>query len=341
MYRTAIIGCGRRAYGHANAYRLISNAMLVACTNKSDVVRRQKFAKTYNIVSYDDANKMIQQEKPDLIHLVTMPDQCLPLLQMVSDLGVPACLVEKPVACGVRDWQQLCELESGSKTKFGVGKQFRWHPRLLDCRKALQSGQLGQLKWLNFSARMNLSAQGTHMIDWAMSFNKDSPVVRVFGNVSGAKPLDSSYPSPACSLAEVVFANGVRGYWHTGTTAPLIMDDPTVYKHTHVTGYAELGRVCFEEFGHWLIQSPTGNQGGQISSEERNHYNDIAQASLTQAMLDWIDNDKQPIETNLKQSLHQWNTILGLYASAIRRQPVEIPFQPPTDLLARLRTELS
>ena len=140
---------------------------------------------------------------------------------------------------------------------------------------------------------------------------------------------------------EVVFANGVRGYWHTGTTAPLIMDDPTVYKHTHVTGYAELGRVCFEEFGHWLIQSPTGNRGGQISSEERNHYNDIAQASLSQAMLDWIDNDKPPIETNLKQSLHQWNTILGLYASAIRRQPVEIPFQPPTDLLARLRTELS
>ena len=76
-YRTAIIGCGRRAYGHANAYRLISNAKLVACSNKSDLSRRQKFANTYNTASYASAKRMIEEEKPDLVHLVTMPDQML------------------------------------------------------------------------------------------------------------------------------------------------------------------------------------------------------------------------------------------------------------------------
>ena len=102
-YRTAIIGCGRRAYGHANAYRLISNAKLVACSNKSDLSRRRKFANTYNTASYSSAKRMIEEEKPDLVHLVTMPDQSLNLLRMVSELGVPACLVEKPIADGVRD----------------------------------------------------------------------------------------------------------------------------------------------------------------------------------------------------------------------------------------------
>ena len=130
-YRTAIIGCGRRAYGHANAYQLISNAKLVACSNKSDLSRRRKFANTYNTASYSSAKRMIEEEKPDLVHLVTMPDQSLNLLRMVSELGVPACLVEKPIAYGVRDWQQLCELEERSTTKFGVSKQFPWHPRLL------------------------------------------------------------------------------------------------------------------------------------------------------------------------------------------------------------------
>ena len=43
---------------------------------------------------------------------------------------------------------------------------------------------LGEIRLLDFSCGMNLSAQGTHIIDWAMSLNEDSPIVRVFGTVS-------------------------------------------------------------------------------------------------------------------------------------------------------------
>ena len=43
---------------------------------------------------------------------------------------------------------------------------------------------------------MNLSAQGTHIIDWAMSLNNDAPIVRVFGTASGPELLDSTYPAP-------------------------------------------------------------------------------------------------------------------------------------------------
>ena len=340
-HRTAIIGCGGRAHGHAKAYQLVPNAELVACANRSNLDRRQNFAQTYGITGYANASEMIQREQPDLVHLVAMPNQWVSLMQMVSDLGVPACLVEKPIACGVEDWQKLCQLETESRTRFGVGKQFRWHPRLLDCRLALQSGKLGKLMWLNFLARMNLSAQGTHMIDWAMSLNNDSPVIQVFGTVSGSDLLDSTYPAPDLSLAEVTFANGVHGLWDTGTSAPSIMDDPAIYKHTHVAGYAEYGQVRFEEFGQWAIQSPEGYQGGQISAEDRDRYNDIAQASLTQAMLRWVEDEDQPVETNLKRALHQWNAVLGLYASALYRCPIKIPFEPPMDLLLQLRTEIS
>ena len=40
-------------------------------------------------------------------------------------------------------------------------------------------------------------------------------------------------------------------------------------------------------------------------------------------------------------SLHQFNAILGLYASAISHKPVEIPFDPPIDLDLQLREVLS
>ena len=86
-YRSAIIGCGGRAYGHANAYQQISRGELVACANRSNAVRREKFAETFGIAGYADAEEMLRTEKPDLVHLVTMPDQWRELMPMVSEFG--------------------------------------------------------------------------------------------------------------------------------------------------------------------------------------------------------------------------------------------------------------
>ena len=340
-YRSAIIGCGGRAYGHANAYQQISRGELVACANRSDIARREKFAETFEITGYADAEDMLRTENPDLVHLVTMPDQWRELMPMVSELGVPACIVEKPIACGVEDWRFLCELEAQTTTKFGVGKQYRWHPGLINCRRAAQSGELGKIRLLDFSCGMNLSAQGTHIIDWAMSLNDDSPIVRVFGSVSGAESLDSTYPAPDTSSCQVLFENGVYGFWNTGFTSPRIMDDDAIYKHCRVAAYGETGHVCFEEFGGWEIFSKEKIENHQTTPDEWRENNDLAQARLTEAMFDWIEDDTRPVETNLKLALHQFNAVLGIYASAISHKPIEIPFDPPANLDSQIREGLS
>ena len=84
-YRSAIIGCGGRAYGHANAYQQVLGGELVACANRSDVARREKFAETFSITGYADAEQMLRTEQPDLVHLVAMPDQWRELMPMVSE----------------------------------------------------------------------------------------------------------------------------------------------------------------------------------------------------------------------------------------------------------------
>ena len=182
-----------------------------------------------------------------------MPDQWRELMPMVSELGVPACLVEKPIACGVEDWRLLCELEAQTATKFGVGKQYRWHPGLIRCREVVQRGELGKIHLLDFSCGMNLSAQGTHIIDWAMSLNNDSPIVRVFGTASGPELLDSTYPAPDASSCQVLFENGVYGVWNTGFISPRVTDDDAIHKHCRVAAYGEGGHVLFEEFSGWEI----------------------------------------------------------------------------------------
>jgi len=340
-YRSAIVGCGGRASGHAKAYGRITRGELVACC---DLVteRREKFAQEYGLTGYSDAEEMIRKEKPDMVHIVTLPRARVKLMTMVSDLGVPACIVEKPIACEVKDWKSLVDLEAKTNTKFAVNQQYRWHPNLTRCRKALQSGKMGNLLFLDFSAGMNISGQGTHMIDWAMSLNEDAPVVRVFGQASGSKEMTSDHPGPDTTVGQIKFANGVYGLWNLGYTAPRVTDDNLVYTHCRVAAYAERGRTLFEEFGRWEIVSLGGVEGGRIADrDEWAEGNNAAQANLTNAMFDWLEDDKKVCGTNLKYALEQWNAILGLYASAVYRKPIDIPFDPTDDLWENLNKVLA
>ena len=335
-YRCAVVGCGARSFGHADAYKLVSRGELVAC---SDLIaeRREKFAALYKLHAYAETAEMLEREKPDMVHLVTWPQSRVELMTLVNEFKVPACIVEKPIACGVTDWKQLIELESRAYTKFAVCHQVRWHPALVACRQSLLSGKLGKLLFLDFTARFNISGQGTHILDYGMSLNDDFPVSRVFGCASGQKEMQSLHPGPDATIAQILFSNGVSGFWGTGYTSPQAITDDTPWKHIRIAAYAERGRTLYEEFGKWEIVSPEGVEGGQVNNMEAwTEGNTVAQAGLMNAMFDWLEDDAKTASTNLKRGLHQWQVVLGLYASQVWHKPVDIPFDPPDDLIPKL-----
>lgn len=338
-YRSVILGCGPRAYWHARAYKYVRKGEIVACCDHHEE-KLAKFTAEFGLKGYTDFEKMLDDEKPDLVHLVTPPSMRVPLMTVVDDRNVPACIVEKPIACEVGDWKKLCALEAGTKTKFAVGQQVRFQEFLQKCGQAIKSGKLGKLEFMDFSAGMNISGQGTHIIDWAMFLNGDQPVTRVFGAASGINSSDRQHPAPETTMAQVVFANGVYGLWDNGFTARRVSDDKAVWKHLRIAAYAEKGHTLFEEFGRWEVFSPEGKEEGQTTMELWTEMNHCAQAGLTDSMFDWLEDEDKPSGTNLKLALHQWNVVLGLYASALWRRPVDIPFDPPDDLFAQLSESL-
>ncbi len=340
VYRSVIVGCGSRSRWHARAYKQIWRGKLVACCDL-DAERSQSCANEFNIRPYVNVIEMIKKEKPDLVHVVTPSNMRVELMQMMSDSGVPACIVEKPIACEVSDWKKLCELETETKTKFAVNHQIRWHPNLMRCCEVLNSGKLGKVLFLDFSAGMNISQQGTHILDCAMSLNRDAHVVRVFGAASGGKEMKTVHPAPEMTVGQLLFANGVYGMWSNGNVAPRTIDDPATYKHIRIAAYAEHGRTLYEELGKWEIVSPDGVEAGKITDVkewEEGHY--IAQVGLTNAMFDWLEDDSKPAGTNLERALHQWNVVLGLYTSSALGKVIDIPFDPPQDIFLRLAEAL-
>jgi predicted dehydrogenase len=341
-FKAGVIGCGARGKAHIEAYRLIPQAKVAACC---DVIEEKAdaLARRFGLKAYQDAEAMLREQKLDLLHITTPPDVRLDLLSLASEHGIPACTVEKPLAKGVEDWKALCKLEANSGTKIAVCHQFRWYPDFLKCREAVRSGTLGKVLFLDLSAGMNIAGQGTHILNYSFALNEESPVVAVFGAAAGDEGMKGYHPGPDTTAGYLAYANGVRALWNNGETAPKVGDPDTDWQHVRLAAYAEKGRVLWEEFGKWEIVSPDGREGAAFAGADAWAENNLrAQAGFHQAMLEWMDNDALVPGTHFAQSLHEWKVVLALYASALERRPITLSeFDPPTDLLGRLKTALA
>jgi predicted dehydrogenase len=285
---------------------------------------------------------MIVKEQPDMVHLVTWPDTRVELMSLISELGVPLCTVEKPIATGVADWQALYQLERASKTKFAVCHQFRWQPHMVKCQQAMASGRLGLAKFLDISAGMNIAGQGTHTLNYGRSLIGDPWVTRVAGNAYGWDASDVGHPAPAMSEAYLTFENGVRGLWTSGAISPRTGDAATVWQHVRAAAYADRGRVNYEEFGKWEIVTPDGIEIGDFGGMDTWSKNNLlAQIGFHQAMLAWLKDSTQEPGTSLRHSLHEWKVVLALYTSALECRPVEMDsFEPDAHLFHELESAL-
>jgi predicted dehydrogenase len=345
-YRVAVVGCGGRSRAHILPYfpplSAGEAAEVVACCAPNPE-RREKVAAEFGLRAYADVQTMIEQEKPDLVHLVTWPDTRVELMTLVSDLGVPLCTVEKPIATGAADWRQLCALEKRTATRFAICHQMRWQKHLSLCRAALQSGAMGDVKFLDISAGMNIAGQGTHTLNYGRSLVGDAKVARVAGSAFGWDRSDKGHPAPAASEAYLTFETGLRALWTSGPISPRCGDPKTTWQHVRIAAYADQGRVNYEEFGKWEIVSPAGNECGHYGGMETWMANNLeAQSDFHQAMFDWLEDDRKVPGTSLEQSLHEWKVVLAVYTSALLREPVNLDsFEPEDDLFHALEAALS
>ena len=157
------------------------------------------------------------KKKPDLLHIVTAPvlrgsNERIryPLMNQASEHGVPAAIVEKPIAVESEDWRQISELAERTKTKFVVNTQLNFHPQNLTLKQDVAEGKIGAIKFIEASARNPPVDQAPHVLQLVSSYIDNSRPAKVQGQISGAGQLDSAQPSPANATALVTYANGVQ-----------------------------------------------------------------------------------------------------------------------------------
>ena len=333
-FKCAFLGCGSRSNGHADAYALIKRGAAAACCDMN-AERLAQYGERHGIAArYTDLDRMLSREKPDVVHMVTPPTLRVELMQRLADAGVPGVIVEKPICIGAEDYRALRRLEATSATKFAVNHQLRHHPKILEFLEDVRAGAIGDVRFLDASAVLPMSGQGVHVLDLMFAFSGYAEVETVFGASSGYDDINGHHPSPRTAESLITFRNGMRAALQAGTGAPVFDKSAPRHMHKRIAVYGTQG------FRHWWMAGwekslPDGTVEG--GAQEYREEDVQGQAGLTNAMFDWLEDDARPCPTNLAASLDEWLVILAGYLSTVEARPVDLPFDPPDDLLEQFR----
>ncbi len=335
MFKCAFLGCGGRARGHASAYSKITRGKMVAICDLNEA-RLKSFGDEYDIKNrYTDIHEMLDKEKPDVLHIVTQPDLRVQLMSIAVEHEVPAAIVEKPIAIDGKDYKAIAELGKKCKTKFVVNHQLRFHPKILELLSDVNEGKIGEIKFIEVSARLNMSGQGTHITDLMFAFNNYAEPESVFGQASGTEGFKTTHPTADMAEAYINFKNGKHGLIVCGTNAPRAGDYPEHY-HKRIAVYGTHG------FVHWWMEGWEKKiEKYELGSKSYAEEDLLGQKGLTEAVFDWLEDDSKKHPNRLDISLMEFSVILAIFESVVKRAPIYYPTNPPDDILQQLKMALS
>ena len=142
--KAAIVGCGGIAAVHAASISQLQGAVLTAFADIKKE-RAEDFASRYGGKAYGSLEDMLEQEKPDVLHICTPHYLHVPMAVYGLSHGVHVFMEKPPVISR----QQLGELEQASAQsdkKLGFCFQNRYNPSVIEVKELLASGKAGKIR---------------------------------------------------------------------------------------------------------------------------------------------------------------------------------------------------
>jgi predicted dehydrogenase len=139
--KTAIIGCGKVSHLHAAALQQGTNTELAAIYSRS-LEKAQEFADKYEILAFDDIEKMIKEAGVESVVVCTPHPFHADAVIKAARSGAN-CLVEKPLASSLQDCDAMIQACKENKVKLGVVSQRRFYAPVQRLRKAIDEGKIG------------------------------------------------------------------------------------------------------------------------------------------------------------------------------------------------------
>ena len=221
-YRVGIIGCGRVAAAHANAYTAIESTELVAIA-EPDPERRLKFDEAYGVTGlYENYREMLANEELDIISICTWPPLHREMTVAAAESGAKAILCEKPMALNLGEADRMLAACEEAGTKLVIGHQHRFDSQAVNAIELIKGNAIGELQSIfGYCNSKDLLTNGTHVVDLIRYFVDDSPVRWVMGQIDRpSDKVDFGHRVEHNAIGHWQFESGTHAMIAQGELAP-------------------------------------------------------------------------------------------------------------------------
>lgn len=335
-YRAAIIGTGNIARSHIRALR--SEPERVEVVAAVDVVadNLDNFCETHGIPHrYADAQTMLDEQRPDLVHICTPPWTHMDLCLLALRAGAHV-LCEKPLVASLdqMDRVQAVEREVGRtcssvfQWRFGAGSQH--FKRLIDSR-ALGRPLVGicnttwyrnheyylvpwRGKWDTELGGVSMG-HGVHAMDFFLWLMGDWAEVSAM-----AGTLDRNMEVEDVSMVHVAFNSGALGSIVNSVLSPR---QESYLRFDFQRATVELSHLYSYDNSDWRYSIPEGaTYTDELAAWQTIEADTpVSHAAQLTALLDALERGQAPL-TSGPEARKTIEFLTALYKSALTRQPV-------------------
>lgn len=141
----AIVGCGKIADGQYEEIAKMGDLARVVAVCDREALMAEQMATRYGIPAhYDDFARLLEREKPDVVHITTPPGSHAALARAAIDAGAHV-YVEKPLTMNFQDSKSLVEYAVSRGKKLTIGYTYYFDPPAVELRELREKGVFGDI----------------------------------------------------------------------------------------------------------------------------------------------------------------------------------------------------
>lgn len=344
-YTTAVLGIGVRGMTHLKGL-LESDRFEIVGLCDLELEKAKYGAEVYklNVPCYTDAEKMLEETKPEVFVFITPPHVRLEMVKLAQKYGIKGLSLEKPMAESLMEAKEMADICEHSGIKAIVCHQQKYLSQMQEMKKRIDDGDIGDIVKIHVETQPWMAQLGTHYVDYALWVNGGYHAKWAIGHVSGRAALKDSHPSPDFIMGEILLENGTRAYIECGDLSEAHREAGYEDIDNRLTVYGTEGYVWAETDGWW--GACTSKTKGRLITGKNpgwyHHQEKVIQTPYYIEYAKWLDDDLDIHSCNIRTAYHGYEILEGMCISALDNTRVKLPIKDLNykPVFSRMESEL-
>ncbi len=146
QYTVGLVGCGRMANLHAEAYTLVPDTQVVAAAD-IDPDKLDLFCERWSVPQrYRSYEEMLTQADVDIVSVVTLDNLHGPATIAAAEAGARGIFCEKPMAFDLAEADRMIAACDRAGAKLVVDHSMRFEKNFIEVRAMIERGDIGNLR---------------------------------------------------------------------------------------------------------------------------------------------------------------------------------------------------